>query len=128
MIQNETMLDIADNSGVKSAQCIYVVGKTSARGQFTRGTATVGDVVCVAIKKSLPTCQLDDKKVHKCVIIRTKTAVKRPDGSYVKFDSNAAVMIDGEGNPIGTRIFGAVARELREKNYMKIISLAGEVV
>ena len=104
------------------------MGKTSARGQFKRGTASVGDVVCVAIKKSLPTCQLDDKKVHKCVIIRTKTAVKRADGSYVKFDSNAAVMIDGDGNPIGTRIFGAVARELREKNYMKIISLAGEVV
>ena len=104
------------------------MGKTSARGQFTRGTASVGDIVCVAIKKSLPTCQLDDKKVHKCVIIRTKTAIKRPDGSYVRFDSNAAVMIDGEGNPIGTRIFGAVARELREKNYMKIISLAGEVV
>jgi len=128
MIQNETMLDIADNSGVKSAQCIHVVGKTSARGQFTRGTASLGDIVCVAIKKSLPTCQLDDKKVHKAVIIRTTTAVKRPDGSYVKFDKNAAVMIDGEGNPIGTRIFGAVARELREKNYMKIISLAGEVV
>ncbi len=128
MIQNQTMLDIADNSGVKSAMCIRVKGKTSARGQFTRGTATVGDVVWVAIKKSLPTCQLDDKKVHKCVIIRTKTPVRRPDGSYVKFDSNAAVMIDNEGNPIGTRIFGAVARELREKNYMKIISLAGEVV
>jgi large subunit ribosomal protein L14 len=71
---------------------------------------------------------LDDKKVHKAVVIRTTTAIKRPDGSYVKFDKNAAVMIDGEGNPIGTRIFGAVARELREKNYMKIISLAGEVV
>ncbi len=128
MIQNQTMLDIADNSGVKSAMCIRVKGKTSARGQFTRATATVGDVIWVAIKKSLPTCQLDDKKVHKCVVIRTKTPVRRSDGSYVKFDSNAAVMIDNEGNPIGTRIFGAVARELREKNYMKIISLAGEVV
>jgi large subunit ribosomal protein L14 len=128
MIQQQTMLDIADNSGVKSAMCIRVVGKGTARGQFTRSTATVGDVVCVAIKKSLPTCQLDDKKVYKCVIVRTKTPVKRADGSYVRFDSNAAVMIDNEGNPIGTRIFGAVARELREKNYMKIISLAGEVV
>jgi large subunit ribosomal protein L14 len=128
MIQNYTMLDIADNSGVKSAMCIRVKRGESARGQFTRSMATVGDVIWVAIKKSLPTCQLDDKKVHKCVVIRTKTPVRRPDGSYVRFDSNAAVMIDNEGNPIGTRIFGAVARELREKNYMKIISLAGEVV
>lgn len=122
------MLDIADNSGVKLALCIRVLGKSGAHGKFTRSVASVGDIVCVAIKKSLPTCQLDDKKVYKCVIIRTKSPVKRPDGSYVRFDSNAAVMIDNEGNPIGTRIFGAVARELREKNYMKIISLAGEVV
>jgi large subunit ribosomal protein L14 len=128
MIQQETMLDIADNSGVKLALCIRVLGKSGAHGKFTRSVASVGDIVCVAIKKSLPTCQLDDKKVYKCVIIRTKSPVKRPDGSYVRFDSNAAVMIDNEGNPIGTRIFGAVARELREKNYMKIISLAGEVV
>ena len=122
------MLDIADNSGVKSAMCIRVLGKNSARGKFSRPTAGVGDVICVAIKKALPTCQLDDKKVHKCVIIRTKTPIRRADGSYVRFDSNAAVMIDGDGNPVGTRIFGAVARELREKNYMKIISLASEVV
>jgi large subunit ribosomal protein L14 len=128
MIQQETMLDIADNSGVRSALCIRVLGRSGARGKFTRATATVGDVLCVAIKKSLPTCQLDDKKVHRCVVIRTKKPVKRSDGSYVRFDSNAAVMIDNEGNPIGTRIFGAVARELREKNYMKIISLASEVV
>jgi large subunit ribosomal protein L14 len=122
------MLDIADNSGVKSALCIRVLGKSGAHGKFRRSVATLGDIVCVAIKKTLPTCPLDDKKVHKCVIVRTKSAVKRADGSYVKFDSNAAVMIDNEGNPIGTRIFGAVARELREKNYMKIISLAAEVV
>ena len=122
------MLDIADNSGVKLALCIRVVGRSGARGKFTRAVATVGDIVSVAIKKSLPTCQLDDKKVHRCVIIRTKTPLRRRDGSYVRFDSNAAVMIDNEGNPIGTRIFGAVARELREKNYMKIISLASEVV
>jgi large subunit ribosomal protein L14 len=129
MIQQETMLDIADNSGVKSALCIKVLGHSgSSKGKYTRPTAGVGDIVCVAIKKSLPTCQLDDKKVHKCVIIRTKSPVRRPDGSYVRFDSNAAVMIDPDGNPIGTRIFGAVARELREKNYMKIISLASEVV
>ena len=122
------MLDVADNSGVKSALCIKVLGKGGSRGKFRRSVATVGDTICVAIKKRLPTCQLDRKKVHKCVIIRTKTPVKRPDGSYVRFDSNAAVMIDNDGNPIGTRIFGAVARELREKNFMKIISLASEVV
>ncbi len=122
------MLDIADNSGVRSALCIKVLGKGGARSGKSRPVATVGDIVCVAIKKLLPSCQLDGKKVHKCVIIRTKSPVKRADGSYVRFDSNAAVMIDGDGNPIGTRSFGAVARELREKNYMKIISLAGEVV
>jgi large subunit ribosomal protein L14 len=128
MIQPFTMLDVADNSGVKVAMCIRVKRGTSSRGNFTRSMASVGDVIWVAIKKSLPTCQLDDKKVHKCVVIRTKKPIRRPDGSYVRFDSNAAVMIDSEGNPVGTRIFGAVARELREKNYMKIISLAGEVV
>ncbi len=128
MIQQETMLDIADNSGAKSAMCIRVLGKSGARGKYTRVVANIGDIICVAIKKSLPTCQLDDKKVHKCVIVRTTKPIKRSDGSYVRFDSNAAVMIDNEGNPIGTRIFGAVGRELREKNYMKIISLASEVV
>jgi len=128
MIQQETMLEIADNSGVKSALCIKVLGRGGARGKKTRPVAGVGDIVCVAIMKSLPNCQLDDKKVHKCIIIRTKSPVKRSDGSYVRFDSNAAVMIDPDGNPIGTRIFGAVARELREKNHMKIISLASEVV
>ena len=129
MIQQETMLNIADNSGVKTAQCIKVLGRGGSRkGKLSRPVASIGDIVCIAIKKSLPNCQLDDKKVHKCVIIRTKSPVKRADGSYVKFDSNAAVIIDAEGNPVGTRIFGAVARELREKNYMKIISLASEVV
>lgn len=129
MIQQESMLEIADNSGVKQAQCIKVLGRGASRtGKDTRPTATVGDIVSVAIKKHLPTCQLDKKKVHKCVIIRTKAPIRRSDGSYVRFDSNAAVIIDAEQNPIGTRIFGAVARELREKNFMKIISLASEVV
>ncbi len=128
MIQPEAYVEIADNSGVKMAQCIRIMGKQGAKGKFTRGVGRVGDIMCVAIKKSLPTCQLDDKKVYKCVIIRTTSPVKRPDGSYVRFDSNAAVMIDGEGNPIGTRVFGAVPRELRDKNYMKIISMASEVV
>ena len=122
------MLDIADNSGVRAALCIKVLGRGGSRGKLRRPVAGVGDIVCVAIKKSLANCQLDDKKVHKCVIIRTRSPIKRSDGSYVRFDSNAAVMIDADGNPIGTRIFGAVARELREKNYMKIISLASEVV
>ncbi|MHC4236742.1 MAG: 50S ribosomal protein L14 [Planctomycetota bacterium] len=129
MIQQETMLEIADNSGVKMAQCIKVLGKcASQKGKYTRPTASVGDVVCVAIKKNLPNCQLDNKKVHRCVIVRTKYPIRRPDGSYVRFDSNAAVMIDEDKNPVGTRIFGAVARELREKNFMKIVSLASEVV
>jgi large subunit ribosomal protein L14 len=115
------MLEIADNSGVKT-EC------ASRKGKYTRPTATVGDVVCVAIKKNLPNCQLDSKKVHRCVIVRTKYPIRRPDGSYVRFDSNAAVMIDENQSPVGTRIFGAVARELREKNFMKIVSLASEVV
>lgn len=129
MIQQETIVAIADNSGAKSALCVKVLGRSGTRaGKKTRPAAGVGDVISVAIKKSLPNCQLDTKKVHRCVIIRTKHPVKRADGSYVRFDSNAAVMIDADGNPIGTRIFGAVARELREKNYMKIVSLASEVV
>ena len=129
MIQQESMLEIADNSGVRTAQCIKVLGKcASNKGKYTRPTATVGDIVSVAIKKHLPNCQLDKKKVHRCVIVRTKYPIRRPDGSYVRFDSNAAVMLDAEKNPVGTRIFGAVARELREKNFMKIVSLASEVV
>ena len=128
MIQQETVLEIADNSGAKTALCVRVLGGSTARGKHTRRTAGVGDVIVVAIKKSLPTLTLDDKKTHKCVIIRTKYPTRRADGSYVRFDSNAGVLIDGDGNPIGTRIFGAVARELREKNFMKIVSLASEVV
>ena len=128
MIQQETILDIADNTGAKTALCVKVLGGSTARGKQTRRTAKVGDIVIVAIKKSLPSMNLDDKKVHRCVIIRTKYPTRRADGSYVRFDSNAGVLIDQQGNPLGTRIFGAVARELREKNFMKIISLASEVV
>lgn len=109
------MLDISDNSGVKIAQCVRVLGKNTSRRRNSRSKAAVGDVVCVAIKKWLPTCQLDNKKVHRCVIIRTRHPVRRTDGSYVKFDSNAAVIIDAEGNPVGTRIFGAVAESCEEK-------------
>lgn len=128
MIQQETVLDIADNSGAKTALCVRVLGGSTARGKSTRRTAAVGDVIVVAIKKALPTLNLDDKKTHKCVIIRTKYPTRRADGSYVRFDSNAGVLIDADGNPVGTRIFGAVARELRDKNFMKIVSLASEVV
>lgn len=128
MIQQESIINIADNSGAKTALCIRVLGGSTARGKFTRRTAGVGDVVVVTIKKSLPTLNLDSKKAHKCVIIRSSYPTRRPDGSYVQFDSNAGVLIDNDGNPIGTRIFGAVARELREKNFMKIVSLASEVV
>lgn len=128
MIQQETIIDIADNTGAKTALCVRVLGGSTARGKKTRRTANVGDVIVVAIKKALPNLNLDDKKVHRCVIIRTKYPTRRPDGSYVRFDSNAGVLIDENNNPIGTRIFGAVARELREKQFMKIISLASEVV
>jgi large subunit ribosomal protein L14 len=128
MVQQETIIDIADNTGAKTALVVRVLGGSTASGQFTRRTAGVGDVVVVAIKKALPNLSLDDKKVHKVVLIRTKHPTRRPDGSYVRFDSNAGVLIDPDGNPLGTRIFGAVARELREKNFMKIISLASEVV
>jgi large subunit ribosomal protein L14 len=128
MIQQESVLNIADNTGAKTALLVRVLGGSTARGKFTRRTAGVGDVIIVAIKKTLPTTSLDRKKVHRAVIVRTKKPTRRPDGSYVRFDSNAAVLIDKDGNPLGTRIFGAVARELREKNFMKIISLASEVV
>ena len=128
MIQQETIIDIADNTGAKTALCVRVLGGSTARGKYTRRTASVGDVVKVAIKKALPSLSLDDKKVHRCVIIRTKYPTRRSDGSFVRFDSNAGVLIDDNGNPLGTRIFGAVARELREKKFIKIISLASEVV
>ena len=128
MIQQETILNIPVNSGAKTALCVRVLGGSTARGKGTRRTASIGDIVIVAIKKSLPSLTLDDKKTHRCVIIRTRYPSRRPDGSYVRFDSNAGVLIDKDGNPIGTRIFGAVARELRDKNFMKIISLATEVI
>jgi len=128
MIQQETIIDIADNSGAKTALCVRVLGGSTARGRYTRRCAGIGDVIIVAIKKALPTLTLDDKKTHRCVVIRTAHPTRRTDGSYVRFDRNAGVLIDNDGNPLGTRIFGAVARELREKNFMKIVSLASEVV
>lgn len=128
MIQQESRVDVADNTGAKVAQVIRVLGNSTARGQLTRRTATIGDRVVCTIKKALPGNELKSGTVVKAVVVRTNYPVRRVDGSYVRFDRNAVVILDDEGNPRGTRIFGAVARELREKNYMKIVSLASEVV
>lgn len=137
MLQAESIVDIADNTGAKRALVIRVLGGSTARGRFTRRIASVGDVVVCAVKKALPNSDFlvgnnrkerHTRRVVKAVVVRTKYPVRRPDGSYVRFDSNAAVLIDDEKNPKGTRIFGAVARELREKGFMKIVSLASEVV
>ena len=128
MIQQETRLRIADNSGATIAMCIKVLGGSTARGRHTRRTATIGDLIVCAVKKAIPGGEVKQGDIVRCVIVRTSFPVRRVDGSYVRFDSNAAVIVDEQGNPRGTRIFGAVARELREKNYMKIVSLASEVV
>lgn len=128
MIQQQTYLDIADNTGAKQAMCIKVLGGSSSRGKFKRKVAGVGDVIICAVKKTLAGGDVKNGEIIRCVVVRTKQPTPRPDGSYVRFDKNAAVVIDKDGNPRGTRIFGAVARELREKNFMKIVSLAAEVV
>jgi large subunit ribosomal protein L14 len=122
MIQMQSWLDVADNSGAKKAMCIKVLGGSHRR------YAEVGDIIVVAIKKAIPTSDVKQKAVVKGVIVRTAFPIRRDDGSYVKFDTNAIVLIDKDNNPIGTRIFGPVARELRGRNFMKIISLAPEVV
>jgi large subunit ribosomal protein L14 len=124
MIQMQTLVDIADNSGAKVARCIRVLGGTKRRA------AGLGDVIVVAIQKSIPGAPelVRAGKVTRGVIVRCRYQTRREDGSYVQFDRNAIVLIDNDGNPRGTRIFGAVARELRERRYMKIISLASEVV
>ena len=128
MLQQETRCEVADNSGAKIAYVIRVYGGSTASGKFTRRIAGVGDRVFVSIKKALPGAEVKPGDKSKAVVVRTTKATRRPDGSYVKFDSNAVVLIDADNNPRGTRIFGAVARELREKNFMKIVSLASEVV
>ncbi len=128
MIQQETKLDIADNTGAKRAQCIKVLGGSTARGRYTRRTASVGDVIVCTVKRAAPNATVKQSDIVRCVVVRTAYPVRRSDGSYVRFDRSAAVLIDADGNPRGTRIFGAVARELREKGFMKIISLASEVV
>ena len=128
MIQKESRLDVADNSGAKVVQVIGVLGGSTARGRHSRRTAGVGDRVVCSVKKALPNSNIKAGEIARAVIVRTKYPTRRQDGSYVRFDSNACVIIADDGNPKGTRIFGAVARELREKNYMKIVSLASEVV
>lgn len=128
MIQQETRLDIADNTGAKRALCIKVLGGSTARGKFTRRTATLGDVIVCTVKRAVPGGEVKQGEIVRCVVVRTAFPIRRRDGSYVRFDRSAAVIIDNEGNPRGTRIFGAVGRELREKNFMKIVSLASEVV
>ena len=122
MIQMYTYLDVADNTGAKECMCIKVLGGTRRR------YAGLGDVIVASVKKAIPGGDVKPGDVVKGVIVRLKRAARRNDGSYVQFDSNAVVLIDAEKNPRGTRIFGAVARELRERNFMKIVSLASEVV
>jgi len=122
MIQMQSFLDVADNSGARQVMCIKVPGGSKRR------YAQVGDVIVVSVKRALPQSDIKTKTITKAVIVRTAAPIRREDGSYVKFDSNAVVLIDKDGNPRGTRIFGPVARELRAKNYMKIVSLAPEVV
>ena len=122
MIQQQTQLDVADNTGAKLAMCIKVLGGTRRR------YASVGDIIKASVRKAIPGGSVKQGDVVTGVIVRTRKAVRREDGSYVRFDKNAMVIIDSENNPKGTRIFGAVARELRAKNFMKIVSLASEVV
>ncbi len=122
MIQMQTKLDVADNTGAKVVQCIHVLGGSKRR------YARLGDVIVCSVKKALPSSDIKPGTVVKGVIVRTKHTVRRGDGSYVRFDKNAVVIVDNDQNPRGTRIFGAVARELRQKNFMKIVSLAPEVV
>lgn len=128
MLQQESRCEVADNSGAKIAYVIRVYGGSTRRGAFTRRTAGVGDRVLVSVKKALPGSDVKPGDKSKAVIVRTKHPTRRADGSYVSFDTNAVVLINDDGNPKGTRIFGAVARELRDKNYMKIVSLATEVI
>ena len=122
MIQMQSRLDVADNSGAKSVMCIKVLGGTRRR------YAGIGDIIVASVKKAAPGSEIKTGSVIRGVIVRQKANLRRADGSYVRFDSNAVVIVDADGNPRGTRIFGAVARELRRKKFMKIISLAPEVV
>ncbi len=127
MIQKESRLEVADNSGAKVVMVIGILGGSTARGRHTRRSVGVGSRIVCSVKKALPNAEVKAGDKVRAVIVRTKYPTRRNDGSYVRFDSNACVLLK-EGNPAGTRIFGAVARELREKNFMKIVSLASEVI
>ena len=122
MIQQESKLKVADNTGAKVVQCIQVVGGTGSR------YARVGDTIIVSVKKAIPGGVVKKGEISKAVVVRAKKEVRRRDGSYIRFDENAAVLIDNQQEPKGTRVFGPVARELREKKFMKILSLAPEVL
>ena len=122
MIRQETNLDVADNSGARRVQCIKVLGGSK------RQYASVGDVIVVSVKDAIPRGRVKKGEVLRAVVVRTAKDIRRPDGSSIRFDRNAAVLITKEGEPIGTRIFGPVTRELRQKHYMKIVSLAPEVL
>ncbi len=122
MIQIESNLDVADNSGAKRLACIKVLGGSRRR------YATVGDIIVVSVKEAMPHAKVKKGDVMKAVVVRTKKEVRRGDGSYIRFDTNSAVLLNNQLEPVGTRIFGPVARELRQKNFMKIVSLAPEVL
>ena len=122
MVQTTSTLDVADNSGAKKVMCIRVLGGTR------RKYASLGDIIVVSIKEAIPNAKVKKGEVVKAVIVRTKKEVSRQDGSYIRFDTNSAVLVDKDNEPVGTRIFGPVARELRAKRFMKIISLAPEVL
>ena len=122
MIQQETLLEVADNSGAKSMVCIKVLGGTRKR------FATIGDIIVVAIRDAMAKAKVKKGDIKRAVIVRTAKEIRRQDGSYIRFDVNSAVLVDNNGEPLGTRIFGPVARELRGKKFMKIISLAPEVL
>ena len=122
MVQTTSTLDVADNSGAKKVMCIRVLGG------MRRKYASLGDVIVVSIKEAIPNAKVKKGEVAKAVIVRTKKEVSRQDGSYIRFDTNSAVLVDKDNEPVGTRIFGPVARELRAKRFMKIISLAPEVL
>ncbi|MEA2624414.1 MAG: large subunit ribosomal protein [Candidatus Binatota bacterium] len=122
MIQTQSILDVADNSGARKVMCVKVLGGSKRR------YASIGDIIVVSVKEAIPNAKVKKGEVAKAVIVRTAKEVGRADGSYIRFDTNSAVLIDNQGEPIGTRIFGPVARELRAKRFMKIISLAPEVL
>ncbi|MBX7146376.1 MAG: 50S ribosomal protein L14 [Alphaproteobacteria bacterium] len=122
MIQMQTNLDVADNSGARRVQCIKVLGGSK------RKYASIGDIIVVSVKEAIPRGRVKKGDVHQAVIVRTSKDIRRPDGSVIRFDKNAAVLINKQGEPIGTRIFGPVTRELRAKKFMKVISLAPEVL